>query len=515
MIADLLLGQWFKIGIVLVFGAFLFRKVKFLIQLRHIKGPVLCRIIDTPHTLAILSGSCHNWYNKLNQKYGQLVVVGPKMLITSSPDLWARINTHSGYTKSKWYYRNVRFDWREDNVFTQTDNEKHRERRKQMIRGYSGAENLTLEADIEACVVKLLHLIRSRYAGQGRLMDLAQKIQFFTLDTISTIGFGKCYNLLSKDDDPDEYLQSTHDGIWVANTQVALNLWWVNWIPFVGPKPSQDIETNKGFYKMSALNAAMVEAREKEFHELEKSGVPQRADMLTSFMKNGLLGYELKTENILQILAGSDTTAGGFKGVFLHLMTNPRVYKKLQAEIDDAVKSGRAPPTPEIIKPAQARELIYLQAVIKEALRVFPPLNNPFARDTPPEGDTVIIDGEEIFLPGGVSIMPSFKAMHRNKSVYGKDADVDVFRPERWIEEKDEKKLEAMKQEHNLMFGHGPWLCLGKTIALRELSVVTFELFRNFDWTLVNPETPWKNTNLMGLYSTTDMWVHVEERKQS
>ncbi|KAI0455247.1 cytochrome P450 [Xylaria acuta] len=515
MIADLLFGLWFEIGIVLVLGAFLFRKVKVLIQLRHIKGPVLYKITGIPHALAILSGGSHNWYNKLNQKYGQLVVVGPNMVITSSPDLWAHINTHFGYTKSKWYYRNSRFDWRHDNLFTLTANEEHHERRKQMVRGYSGAENLTLEADIEACVVKLLRLIRSRYAGQGKAMDLAQKTQFFTLDAISTIGFGKCYNLLNTDSDPNEYLKSTHDGLWLGNIQVGLNLWWVNWIPFVGPKPGLDVETTKGFYKMTALNAAMVEAREKEFHEQKKSGVVPRADMLTSFMRNGLLGSILKIENVLQIVAGSDTTAGSLRGVCLYLMTNPRVYKKLQAEIDEAVGSGMAPPAPEIIKPSQAKELIYLQAVIKEAMRVFSPVNNPLARDTPPEGDTVTIDGEEIYLPGGVSIAPSFKAMHRNRNVYGKDADVEVFRPERWLEEKDEKTLEAMKQEHNLMFGHGPWLCLGKAIALRQLGVVVFELFRNFDWTLVNPETPWKDANLMGLHSTTDMWVQVDERKQS
>ncbi|KAI8945976.1 cytochrome P450 [Xylaria longipes] len=515
MITYLLFGPWFKIGIAVVLGAFLFKTVNALIQLRHIKGPALYRITGIPHALAILSGGCHNWYNKLNQKYGQLVVAAPGRLITSSPDLWAHINTHPGYTKSKWYYRNSRLDWRRDNLFTQLANDKHDGRRKQMIRGYSGAENLTLEADIEACVVKLLRLIRSEYAGQGKAMDLAQKTQFFTLDVISTIGFGKCYNLLNTDEDPNEYLKSTHDGLLWGNMQIALNLWWVNWIPFVGPKPSLDVETTKGFYKMSALNVAMVEAREKEFHEQKKSGVVPRADMLTSFMRNGLLGDELKSENVMQIVAGSDTSAGSLRGVFLYLMTNPRVCKKLQAEIDEAVRSGIAPPAPEIIKLSQAKELVYLQAVIKEAMRVFSPVNNPLARDTPPEGDTVTIDGEEIYLPGGVSIAPSFKAMHRNRSVYGEDADVDIFRPERWLEEKDEKNLGAMKQEYNLMFGHGSWQCLGKAIALRQLAVLTFEIFRNFDWTLVNPETPWKDANLMGLHSITDMWVLVEERNQS
>ncbi|TGJ82010.1 hypothetical protein E0Z10_g6747 [Xylaria hypoxylon] len=340
-----------------------------------------------------------------------------------------------------------------------------------MIRGYSGAENLTLEDDIEACIIKLLNLIRYR-----------------------TIGFGKCFGLLNTDEDPDEYIESIHKGLKVSNIQVALGT------------------CNKGFYKMSMLNNSMVEAREKEFNKQKSSGVVQRADMLTSFMKKGLSGDDLKAENTLQIIAGSDTTAGALRGIMLYVVTNPRVYKTLQAEIDNAVASGKAPRAPDIIKSSQVKELKYLQAILKESMRIFPPINNQLARDTPPGGDTVTIDGQEVYLPGGISIIPAFKSMHRNKSVYGEDADVDVFRPERWLEETE--RLEAMKNDINLGFGHGRWLCLGKAIALREMGIILFELLRNFDWSLDNPEKPWNHAVLMGLHSISDMWVHVEERAE-
>ncbi|KAI1122552.1 cytochrome P450 [Nemania abortiva] len=510
MITHLPLTIWLTTGVALLLGLFLFKRIKVLIQLRHIKGPFICRVSGIPHMLAILSGDCHNWYSECNQKYGQITVVSPTVLLTSSPDLWTRMNTHPGYTKSKWYYRAVRFDWRIDNVFTQMDNEKHDVRRRQMIRGYSGAENLTLDADIESCVVKLLNLVRSRYVGR-RKMDFAQKMSFYTLDVISTIGFGKTYDLLDKDEDPNEYVKSNHVGLELCNKQVALGSWWINRIPFLGPKTNLDPDTTKGFYKMTALNAAMVEAREREFNDQKALGVVPRADMLTSFMRNGISGDDLKAENILQVIAASDTTAGAIRVIFLYIVTNPRVYKILQAEIDDTVRSGIAPRTPEIIKYTQAKELRYLQAVIKEAMRISPPINNPLARDIPPEGDTVVIDGCEIYLPSGVSIIPSFKAMQRNKSVYG-DTDVDVFRPERWLEETDQEKLEAMNHTYNLAFGHGRWLCLGKAIALRQLGIVIFELFRNFDWTIVSPENPWNIANRMGMFVADNMWVQAQER---
>ncbi|GAP88867.1 putative cytochrome P450 [Rosellinia necatrix] len=514
VVVRLLLRPWVVISAAAFLGIFLYQRIRLLIQLRHIKGPLLSRVTGIPHIRALLSPNCQDWYYDRNLTYGELVVVSPTKLLTSSPELWTRMNQDYGYTKSRWYYRAVRYDVHNDNLFTQMDNVKHDERRKMMIRGYSGAENLTLETDIEECIVKLLHLIRSRYTGsQRKPMDLAEKIEFFTLDVISTIGFGKCFNLLNTNKDPNGYVKSTHVGLEINNRQIALGTWWMNELPFFQPKKGTDVKDTSGFKKMRALNASMVAAREVEFREQKEKngGVVPRADMLTSFMRHGLAGKDLQTENILQIVAGADTTGGALKGTFMYVTTNPRVYKALQAEIDDAVASGAAPAAPGIITAMQAKGLPYLQAVIRESMRMFPPVNNPLSRTTPPAGDTVTIEGKEVYIPGGVCVLPSFKAMHRNKRVYGDDA--DVFRPERWIDEKDKKKLEAMKHEQNIAFGHGRWLCLGKAIALRELGVAVFELFRHFDWTLVNPEKPFKDCTLTGLHVTTDMWVQVDERK--
>ena len=107
-------------------------------------------------------------------------------------------------------------------------------------------------------------------------MDLAQKLHFFAMDVISTIGFGKCYDLLTRDADPEGFTESLHHGLEVSHRQVALGTWRLNWIPFLGPKPNPDIDRNTGFYKMSMLNNAMVEAREKEFHEQNSLGAGER-----------------------------------------------------------------------------------------------------------------------------------------------------------------------------------------------------------------------------------------------
>ncbi|KAI2638301.1 cytochrome protein [Xylaria nigripes] len=515
VIALRLLKPWFIVGAALLLAAFLLRRIQLIFKLRHINGPLLNRISGIPHIRDLYSQNFPKRYQQYIHKYGQLVVVSPNVVITSNPDLWMRTNKYPGYTKVKWYYRAVRFDWRNDSVFTELDTEKHDARRKQMVRGYSGAENLTLAADVNSCVEKMIRLVRNNYARPNKVMDLAEKMQFLTLDVISTIGFGKCFGLLETDKDPNEYVDSIHVGLSNSHSQMVWGTWWLNWIPFFGPKPDPDVKKAKGFEKMAALNGAMVEAREKAFKEMKESNTPlPRADMLASFMKHGLSGSQLKAENILQIVAGSDTTSASLRGTFLYLMTNPSSYRSLQAEIDHAVATGLAPKAPELISLAQAKELKYLQACILEGMRMFSPVNSLVPRHTPPGGDTVLIDGEEVYLPGGINIIPAFRAMHRNKSVYG-DTDVDLFRPERWIEETDMEKLKAMKQEVDLSFGYGRWQCLGKSIAKFEVLIVLFELFRHFDWSVVDPEKPWEISSLTGLHSIKNMWVKVEERKQS
>jgi cytochrome P450 len=247
--------------------------------------------------------------------------------------------------------------------------------------------------------------------------------------------------------------------------------------------------------------------------ERAASPADERSDMLASFMRQGLAGDELRTEALEQIIAGSDTTASAIRGTLLHLMTNPCVYLKLQREIDDAVRSDRALSTGGgLITAAQARQLPYLQAVIREALRVWPPVANIFSRDVPTGGDTVVIDGESVFLPGGVCIGYSAYAMHQSENIYGKDA--NTFRPERWLES-DPAILALMVRTNDLIFGHGKFQCLGKAVAQIEIGKTVFELLRNFDLALISPTHPWDARNYLGLFTISNMYVQVMERTPS
>lgn len=194
-----------------------------------------------------------------------------------------------------------------------------------------------------------------------------------------------------------------------------------------------------------------------------------RRDMLGSLVAHGLSQAELQRETVNQLSAGSDTTSTTIRATLLHLMTTPRAYRRLQDEIDAALADGRVSAAPgAVAAAAEGLALPYLQAVIREGLRIFPPaLLFPVvaAEDTVVAGCPV---------PAGTNVDACIPAAMRDKAVFGDDA--DLFRPERWTEA-GPAQYKAMEEATRIVWG-GPsrWECLGKRLALMQLNKIYIEV---------------------------------------
>lgn len=339
-------------------------------------------------------------------------------------------------------------------------------------------------------------------------MDMASKIQYLTLDVISDVGLGTPFGDLKADQDVNDYLKASEEGLRIGNIAFGLGTSWLREVPIIGPAISPSEKDPSGFGRMMAEARKIVDQRKLK-------PTQEKTDMLASFIRHGISGDDLFQEVFEQILAGSDTTAASIRIIMLYIMSHPRVYAKLQAEIDGAVKAGMAPASPGIVPDAEARRLPYLSAVIHEGLRVHPPVVNIFSRVAPKEGDVITVNGKEYFIPGGTMVGYSAWSMHRNnKTLYGEDA--EVFRPERWFVDEtipyEKERLAQMYRVNDMIFGHGRWKCLGKVVAEIELYKTVFELLRNFDFALTNPYKPWDIYNSLGLFEIKNMWVDVTER---
>jgi cytochrome P450 len=107
-------------------------------------------------------------------------------------------------------------------------------------------------------------------------------------------------------------------------------------------------------------------------------------------------------------------------------------------------------------------------------------------------------------------------AVHHSPELFGPD-ELD-FRPERWLHESqggDESswdKIKEMERNNDLIFGHGKYGCLGKSIAQLELNKVFVELLRRCEFSMVNPEKPWDSNKCYGIHLQRGLWVTVSMR---
>jgi cytochrome P450 len=198
--------------------------------------------------------------------------------------------------------------------------------------------------------------------------------------------------------------------------------------------------------------------------------------MLGSFIAKGLTREELESETLTQITAGSDSTASAFRLALHFISAAPPVLERLLAEFQAGVDSGKI--TRPVIKDLEARQLPYLQACIKETLRISPPVTGILAKLVPKGGTIISVDGVDKFAPEGTQIGWNIWGMMRDEKIFGPD--VGIFRPERWLayndSESERSRVSLMTETVSLCFGYGRFGCLGRGVATMELNKAIVEV---------------------------------------
>jgi len=187
---------------------------------------------------------------------------------------------------------------------------------------------------------------------------------------------------------------------------------------------------------------------------------------------------------------GFDTTSTAMSFMAHEIAVNPDVQKKLQREIDDALKESNGEVTYEIIN-----RLEYLNAVINESLRLYPPI--PFLERVCETTHELLpsLPGEKPFVvkKGMVFWIPVF-ALHRDEKYYDQP---NKFRPERFLDNAHYPSL-------YLSFGVGPRMCIANRFALLEMKVLLFHLLARCEL------KPCAKTTLPIRFSKSGLRVHVE-----
>ncbi|TEA19139.1 Cytochrome P450 monooxygenase lolP1 [Colletotrichum sidae] len=448
-------------GVSLLVAYLIVARIRDYVRIRHVPGPSLTAWTDFWLVKNTAGGELAFKLQHLNKKYGPLVRIAPNWVIcgdgTELRRLWA---VRSPWKRGQWY-RGLRFDPYHDSAFTAVDDKVHDPLRSKLVNGYAGKDVEGLHEAIDEQVAGLVNLIETRYLStetEFKPCDLARKVQYFTLDVISAIGFGKKFGYVEADADFMRYIDTTEKML-PTILMIALQPWVLSIMQ--NPTLSFLFPNVKSVIGIGDVMKRASEAVEERYGE---KPVVKR-DILGSFVAHGLTKQEAEGETTVQIFAGSDTTATVIRSTMLFIITNPHVYGRLRAEMDAAVREGRVSSP---ITDAEARRFDYLQAVIREGLRYWPPATGLLPKVS--ESDQTVCG---VHIPAGTNVAWSPFAIMRNQEIFGHDA--DLFRPERWLEIPQEQ-YRLMESHVMLEFAGGSrWECLGKNIAMIELNKVYVE----------------------------------------
>lgn len=174
----------------------------------------------------------------------------------------------------------------------------------------------------------------------------------------------------------------------------------------------------------------------------------------------GMSDKQVRDEAVTLVLAGHETTANALTWAWVLLAQHPEVEAKLHAELD-AVLQGELPRLEHV------RSLTYTEGVIKETMRLYPPIPE-FARqalEDVPLGAFVI--------PKGTIVMVPVFAMHHDPRWF---EDPDAFRPERFAKGAEK----ALPKLAYLPFGGGPRVCIGNAFAQMEAILLLATLAQRY-----------------------------------
>ncbi|KAG8156793.1 hypothetical protein KVR01_013398 [Diaporthe batatas] len=213
-------------------------------------------------------------------------------------------------------------------------------------------------------------------------------------------------------------------------------------------------------------------ARNKALRRMEM-GDMGRADFFSHILARGAWDVDtIASHTQLLVISGSEPIATALAATTYYLLRNPEALQALQREVRGAFASGR-----EITGDATSR-LRYLNAVIEEGLRLFPPSVVPLSRYSP--GAT--IGGH--YVPPGVSVFNNGYPMSRDARYWDSP---HLFRPERWLGAGSELMKRASQP-----FSTGPRVCLGVNLVYLDVRIALAKVVFNYDLEMESKDLDWE-----------------------
>ncbi|KAJ9633926.1 hypothetical protein H2201_008599 [Coniosporium apollinis] len=414
--------------------------------------------------------------------------MGPNFISLTDPRLIKTIySTRGNYAKSDFYSVN---DVLQDghiiqNVFSTRSNAFHAKYMRPIQKLYSMSGILSLEPLADTTISIFCRRLEELFVDRPNTCDIGDWLLYYAWDVVGEVTFSQPIGFLEEGTDINDMLVTAEKALdyFAVITQM--------------PKLDHLLDKNP-LYRLGppSFGAAAGYCAQRMMERIQHADTHNHSqpDFLDHFLEmkktypdvvdnKQVIGYLL-----INILAGADTTAITLRAIIYYLLKNPSAMAKLYAELDAA----------NLPLPASydsVRNLPYLSAVLREAMRMHPAVGMIMERIVP-SGGLALPDGR--FVAPGTIVGMNPWVVHRNQEIFG--ADADRFNPDRWLKGEDEdeetyrERLKRMK-DADLTFGAGNRVCLGQNLALMECNKVVATLFSRYNFGLEDPKREWNIQN--------------------
>ncbi|KAI7731098.1 hypothetical protein M8C21_026404, partial [Ambrosia artemisiifolia] len=329
-----------------------------------------------------------------------------------------------------------------------------------------------LEAQSTLREEKIARMLDFLHSKQGEVIHIEDVVFTTLFNTLSSIIFAK--DLIDLKDDygrSDELKATLHKVIQFGGRVIDFGSFFPNLEGFDlhGIKKG----TMKQFLKAFSYWEYIIEERRSQVNSSTwLSG--QTQTFVDRLLENGFSNNQIHQLVTELFVAGTNTTTSTVVWVMSELVRHQEVMLKLDDEMKKEIKSDK-------LNPTHISKLPYLQACIKETMRLHPPVPLLLPHMA---ADTCEVLGYTV--PKNTKVFVNLWAMGRDPKVWD---DPLSFKPERFMGIKTDFKGQDFEL---LPFGSGRRMCPGLPSGTKSVEFILASLIHEFSWFLPNGGDPSK-----------------------
>ncbi|KAJ5833375.1 hypothetical protein N7474_001686, partial [Penicillium riverlandense] len=441
--------------------------------IRDIPGPFLASFSSLWQVYQLWKGHTEEEIIKLHKKHGYFVRIRDNEVSVSHPDAVRQL-LHANIVKGSWYSIFSLPDYHYVNQMSELNPRRHIEKGRNVASGYALSNIIKSESYVDV----VLDLFTSRlddFCKSGEPVEFNRWFTFFAFDVLGEVTFSKSFGFIESGKDIRNAIANTRAlALYIA---VMGHYTWLHNLTLGNPLLSR-----MGIQPTSHIFDTCLAAI-----DTRKKNPDARSDMMQKWMDTRARYPDRMEENeifaaaVANVGAGADTVSATTQSLFYFLIRNPHHLQRLHEELDAAHARGELSP---VIQHAEAQNLPFLQACIKEAYRFHAAVALGLPRVVPKGGMT--IGGR--FFSEGVILSVNPWVFHRNPELFGEDC--DSFNPDRWLQGETQRMDSFL-----IHWGAGYNQCPGRNLAHFEISKLAATLFRDYDIQQVNPKQEWQFQN--------------------